>query len=265
MHILVTNDDGVSAPGLLALVQQMRRLGEVSVLAPDRNWSASGHVKTLHRPMRVTEAQLDDGTSVLASDGAPSDCVALALLGLLPDPVDLVVSGINPNANLGHDVTYSGTVTAAMEAVICGVPGIAVSVDAPEYHQEQLDYSIASRVVLRIVSTCLREGFPKDILLNVNIPYLPQDQLTDIRITRLGLRVYRDKLVRREDPRGRPYYWIGGDAPTGVPENGTDFGALAQGAVSITPLHLDLTSYDKLETLIGWQWVSEDGESPQEG
>jgi 5'-nucleotidase len=265
MHILVTNDDGVNAPGLLALTQQMRRLGEVSVLAPDRNWSASGHVKTLHRPLRVEETQMDDGTPVLASDGAPSDCVALALLGLLPDPIDLVVSGINPNANLGYDVTYSGTVTAAMEAVIWGVPGIAVSVDAPEYHQEQIDYEPASRVVYQIVSTLLRAGLPKDILLNVNVPYLPEEQLSDMRITRLGLRVYRDKLVRREDPRGRPYYWIGGDAPTGVPENGTDFGALAQGAVSITPLHLDLTSYDKLEALYDWQWVSDDGISPLEG
>jgi len=116
-HILVTNDDGVAAPGLFALVQALRSLGEVSVLAPDRNWSASGHVKTLHRPLRIKEVQLEDGSTVLASDGAPSDCVALAVLGILPE-LDLVVSGINPNANVGHDVTYSGTVTAAMEAVI---------------------------------------------------------------------------------------------------------------------------------------------------
>jgi 5'-nucleotidase len=132
MHILVTNDDGVLAPGLLALAQQMRLLGDVSILAPDRNWSASGHVKTMHRPLRVREVRLDDGTAAMASDGAPSDCVALALLGLLPDKVDLVVSGINPNANLGHDITYSGTVTAAMEAVIWGIPGISVSLDSPE-------------------------------------------------------------------------------------------------------------------------------------
>ena len=235
------------------------------MLAPDRNWSASGHVKTLHRPLRVEETQMEDGTPVLASDGAPSDCVALALLGLLPDPIDLVVSGINPNANLGYDVTYSGTVTAAMEAVIWGVPGIAVSVDAPEFHQEHIDYEPASRVVYQIVSTLLRAGLPKDILLNVNVPYVPEEQLSEVCITRLGLRVYRDKLVRREDPRGRPYYWIGGDAPTGVPESGTDFGALAQGAVSITPLHLDLTSYDQLEALNDWQWVSDDGISPPEG
>jgi 5'-nucleotidase len=127
MHILVTNDDGVTAPGLLALAQEMRSLGQVTVLAPDHNWSASGHVKTLHRPLRVKEVLLSDGSWALASDGAPSDCVALAVLGLLPTSIDLVVSGINPNANLGHDVTYSGTVTAAMEAAIWGLPGIAIS------------------------------------------------------------------------------------------------------------------------------------------
>jgi 5'-nucleotidase len=120
-HILVTNDDGVTAPGLLALAKEMRKIGKVTILAPDRNWSASGHVKTMHRPLRVKDIQLADGTSAQTSDGAPSDCVALALLGLVPN-IDLVVSGINPNANLGHDITYSGTVTAAMEAVIAGVP-----------------------------------------------------------------------------------------------------------------------------------------------
>ena len=129
MHILVTNDDGVNAPGLLALAQAMRELGKVTVLAPDHNWSASGHVKTLDRPLRVKAAILSDGTPALASDGAPSDCVALAVLGLLSEPVDLVVSGINGGPNLGHDLTYSGTVTAAMEAAIAGLPGIAVSLD----------------------------------------------------------------------------------------------------------------------------------------
>src|SRR5512145_1179939 len=126
MHILVTNDDGVQAPGLLCLAQAMRQIGQVTIFAPDRNWSASGHVKTLERPLRVHETLLADGTTAFTSDGAPSDCVALPLLGFT-DKVDLVVSGINPNSNIGHDVTYSGTVTAAMEAVIAGVPGIAFS------------------------------------------------------------------------------------------------------------------------------------------
>ncbi|MEA3439942.1 MAG: 5'/3'-nucleotidase SurE [Chloroflexota bacterium] len=254
MHILVTNDDGVLAPGLLALTQQMRLLGDVSILAPDRNWSASGHVKTMHRPLRVREVRLDDGTLAMASDGAPSDCVALALLGLLPEKVALVVSGINPNANLGHDITYSGTVTAAMEAVIWGVPGISVSLDSPENHLGVLDYEPAANIARRIAEKVIKRGLSKDILLNVNVPYLLEDQIKGIGITRLGLRVYRDSLVRREDPRGLPYYWIGGDAPTGVPEQGTDFGALAQGMVSITPLHLDLTSYRQVDELISWEW-----------
>jgi 5'-nucleotidase len=252
MHILVTNDDGVMAPGLLALAQEMRRLGKVSVLAPDHNWSASGHVKTLHRPLRLKQVQLADGSPALASDGAPSDCVALAVLGILDEKIDMVLSGINPNANMGHDVTYSGTVTAAMEASIAGLPGIAVSVDPPDDLAEPLDYGPAARIARRIAAEVIQRGLPKDTLLNVNLPYLPEEQIRGIKVTRLGLRVYRDLLVRREDPRGRPYYWIGGDAPTGVPDEGTDFGALADGFVSVTPLQLDLTAYPAIGVIQTW-------------
>lgn len=254
MHILVTNDDGVNAPGLLSLARQMSELGKVSILAPERNWSASGHVKTLHRPLRVREVKLDDGWRALASDGAPSDCVALALLGLLPEKIDLVVSGINPNANLGHDVTYSGTVTAAMEAVIWGVPGIAVSLDAPDNHLGSLDYGPAAHITRRIVSSLYPDRLKGDVVLNINIPYLSEVEIKGIRATRMGLRVYRDQLVKREDPRGRPYYWIGGEAPTGVPDEGTDFGTLARGMVSITPLHLDMTHYQKLDEFAEMEW-----------
>lgn len=254
MHILVTNDDGVLSPGLLALAQELRDLGKVTVLAPERNWSASGHVKTLDRPLRVKEVLLADGTQALASDGAPSDCVALALLGLLPGKIDLVVSGINPNANLGHDVTYSGTVTAAMEATISGVPGIAVSLDVPDMHPGALDFGPAADVARRVAAGVLKNGLPQDVLLNVNVPFLPGETIQGVKITRQGLRVYRDLLVARQDPRGRPYYWIGGEAPTGVPNEGTDFGALADGYVSVTPLHLDLTSYRSLEAMKNWAW-----------
>jgi 5'-nucleotidase len=253
MHILVTNDDGVHAPGLLALAQEMRKLGEVTVVAPDRNWSASGHVKTMDRPLRVKEVILADGTPALASDGAPSDCVALALLGLVKKKVDLVVSGINPNANIGHDVTYSGTVTAAMEAVINGVAGIAVSLDSKPRHGE-LDYGPAARMAGRIAAQTGARGLPAGVLLNVNVPCLAEEQIKGILITRQGLRVYRDALDERKDPRGRPYYWIGGDFPTGVDEAGTDFGALTAGYVSVTPLQLDLTAIDALDTLKKWTW-----------
>jgi 5'-nucleotidase len=254
MHILVTNDDGVTAPGLLALVQELRSLGQVTVLAPDRNWSASGHVKTLDRPLRIKEVQLADGTPALASDGAPSDCVALAVLGILPEKIEMVVSGINSNANLGHDVTYSGTVTAAMEAAIWDLPGIAVSLDVPEGPPAWIDYGPAARIARQVAASVSRRGLPKDILLNVNVPFIPGEEIKGIKITRQGLRVYRDLLVVRTDPRGRPYYWIGGDAPTGVPDEGTDFGALAEGFVSITPLHLDLTSYRTMDEIKDWKW-----------
>lgn len=258
MHILVTNDDGVMAPGLLALVKELRSLGQVTVLAPDRNWSASGHVKTLDRPLRIKEVQLADGTAALASDGAPSDCVALAVLGLLPEKIDMVVSGINSNANLGHDVTYSGTVTAAMEAAIWDLPGIAVSLDVPDEPSGVIDYGPAARIARQVAAGVSRRGLSKDILLNVNVPFLPGEQIKGIKMTRQGLRVYRDLLVVRTDPRGRPYYWIGGDAPTGVPDEGTDFGALSEGYVSITPLHLDLTSYRSVEDLQHWEWMEPD-------
>ncbi len=258
MRILITNDDGVYAPGLLALAQELRKLGEVSILAPDHNWSASGHVKTLNRPLRVKPAVLADGSRALACDGAPSDCVALALMGVIETPIDVVVSGINPNANIGHDVTYSGTVTAAMEAAIGGVYGVAVSLDAPEYFNGTLDYSTAA-VAARVVTTrLLKMNLPKNVLLNVNVPYLPLTGLKGYRISRQGLRIYRDELIKREDPRGRPYYWIGGEAPTGVPDAGTDFGDLQAGFVSITPIQLDLTAHDLLQRLRDVDWSTDE-------
>ncbi len=254
MHILVTNDDGVQAPGLLALAQEMRKLGNVTIFAPDRNWSASGHVKTMERPLRVRETLLADGTAAFTSDGAPSDCVALPLLGLVEEQIDMVVSGINPNANIGHDVTYSGTVTAAMEAVIAGVMGIAVSLDSPEGHTGPLDYSTAAIVARRVAEQVIADGLPKGVVLNVNVPYLRENELNGYTITRMGLRVYRDALESRLDPRGKPYYWIGGEYPTGVDEPGTDFGALRSGCVSITPLHLDMTSYKTMDVLKSWKF-----------
>jgi 5'-nucleotidase len=257
VHILVTNDDGVTAPGLLALANAMRALGNVSILAPDRNWSGGGHVKTIDRPLRARQVHLADGTDAWASDGAPSDCVALALLGFLPEKVDLVVSGINPMANLGHDVTYAGTVTAAMEAVIWDVPGIAVSLDSPENHLGELDYLAAANIARQIVEVASKQMVPPGILLNVNVPYVPEDQIRGFRITRQGQRVYRDRLDRRQDPRGRPYFWIGGDAPTSIPEYGTDVGALSENFVSITPLQLDLTAYPAIQILSRWKFRDE--------
>ncbi|MEJ2486570.1 MAG: 5'/3'-nucleotidase SurE [Anaerolineales bacterium] len=253
MHILVTNDDGVQASGLLALAQEMRKLGKVSVLAPDRNWSVSGHVKTLHRPLRVRPTTLADGSPAMMTDGAPSDCVALALLGLIKD-IDIVVSGINPHANIGDDVTYSGTVTAAMEASIANVPGIAVSLHTmPELHGKR-DYSTAAKYARRIAERVMQNGLPDRLTLSVNVPHLPEDQIKGVRITHQGMRLYKDELVIRQDPYGYPYYWIGGEYPSATMEENSDFHAIENGYVSITPIQLDLTDHKVIPALKQWEW-----------
>ncbi len=254
MHIVVTNDDGVVAPGLLALANEMKKIGSVSILAPDRNWSASGHVRTIDRPLRVRDVILPDGTIAQACDGAPSDCVALALCGFFSEPVDLVVSGINPFANIGDDVTYSGTVTAAMEAVIGGLPAVAVSVDSPDNHLGIVDYQTAAGFALKITQALLKKSLPGGLLLNVNVPYVPMEEIKGIRVTRQGNRVYHDRLDKRVDPRGKPYYWAIGDPPTAHAEPGTDAEALLNKFVSVTPIQLDLTAYRFLPEMNSWSW-----------
>jgi len=248
-HILITNDDGITSPGLLSLKDALAEVGHITVLAPNHNWSASGHVKTMHKPLRVEAVTLLDGTPALTTDGAPSDAVALAFLGIIEDPIDMVVSGVNRGANLGHDVTYSGTVTAAMEGVIAGVPAIAVSLNSPTSE----DFSVAGGFAARLARRVLERGLPSGVLLNVNVPPIPAEQIAGVLVTRMGLRIYRDELVRRLDPRGRPYYWIGGPAPTGVEEEGTDIWAIAHGYISVTPIQLDLTAYRFLDTLGEWE------------
>ena len=243
MNILVTNDDGYAAPGLLALKTALSEVGRVWVVAPEHNFSASGHVKTMHKPLRVNEVRLADGSTAYATSGAPSDCVALVLLGAFDFKPDLIVSGINPNSNLGHDVTYSGTVTAAMEGAIGGVPSVAVSVESEQ------GYLDAARFAARLVVQVYERGLPPDMLLNVNVPNPP---LRGIHITRMGKRVYRDELVIRHDPRGRPYYWIGGERPSGVPDAGTDIWAVVNGNISVTPIQLDLTGHHWIDSLREW-------------
>jgi 5'-nucleotidase len=245
MHILLTNDDGVNAPGLLALKQALEPLGNITVVAPSRNYSAAGHRKTMHKPLRLDETQLADGSLAWVCSGAPSDCVALALLGFVKEKVDLVVSGINPHYNIGQDLTYSGTVTAALEAAIAGVPGLAVSTEA----HTPADFEKTAHVAARVARAIERYHLPAKTLLNVNVP---EAHVAGTRITRQGWRVYRDVLVERYDPRGKPYYWIGGEMPTGRSDEGTDFWALEQGCVSITPLQLDLTAYTAIPVLEKW-------------
>src|SRR5215475_11410086 len=194
--ILVTNDDGVHAAGLAALAAALEDLGDVYVVAPDREQSAVGHALTLHRPLRVTQM----GERRFAVNGTPSDCVNLAVLGLLPERPVLVASGINHGSNLGDDVTYSGTVSAAMEGALLGVPSVAFSLVSG-------DFAEAGRVAQLVVARILVEGLPPKTLLNVNVP---AGTVRGLRTTRLGHRVYSDKIVEQRDPRGRPYYWIGG-------------------------------------------------------
>lgn len=250
-YILITNDDGIRSPGLLSLKRALDQIGETVVFAPDHNWSAAGHTKTMHKPLRVAYAELADGSPAFTSNGAPSDCVALALLGILDREPGLVVSGINNGPNLGHDITYSGTVAAAMEAVIFGVPAIAVSLDTYE-PPAPAALEAAASFAARLASAVLEHGLPPGHLLNVNVPNRPAGDLAGVEPTRLGRRVYQDVLVERADPRGRPYYWIGGEAPTGVSEEGTDIGALFQDKISITPIHLDMTAFDLMSEIDQW-------------
>lgn len=253
-HILVTNDDGILAPGIIQLAKSLTRLGKVTVLAPDKNWSVSGHKKTLHKPLRLKQVNLIDGVNAYSSNGSPSDCVALALLGFIEEKIDLVVSGINPHANIGNDVTYSGTVTAAFESVINGLPAVAFSLDSPMNFTGDVDYSTSGEIAELVCQNVIENGLPPKTILSVNVPYLGRDEIKGFQITKQGLRVYRDALLVREDPRGVPYYWIGGESPQAVSEEGTDYGALMEGYVSITPLQLDMTAYALFEYLNQWKW-----------
>jgi len=248
-RILVSNDDGINSPGLLHLKQALDGVGEVTVIAPDREWTASGHAKTMHKPLRISQVELPDGSRAYVSSGAPSDCIALAVLGFLPQLPDLVVSGINFGPNVGHDITYSSTLAAAFEGTVSGIPSLAASLDT----YENADFTYAAQFVAYLANEVLCHGLPRNVLLNVNVPSVPAGEIEGVEITRLGRRLYRDKLVKRQDPRGREYYWIGGDWPTGFAEDeGTDIWALARDRVSITPIHLDMTDEGFIEELRGW-------------
>jgi 5'-nucleotidase len=249
-HILVTNDDGYQAPALTILARALKRVGEVTVVAPDHNWSAAGHTKTMHKPLRIAKDSLAGEIPLFVTTGTPSDCVAVALLGVVKSSFDLVVSGINIGANLGHDVTYSGTVAAAMEGAVLGLPAIAASMD--HIDGKTGDLGFAAEFVADLAGQVLQHGLPRYGLLNVNFPAVPRSEITGYRITRLGIRLYHDVLIERLDPKGQPYYWIGGEPPTGEPEEGTDVGALACGSISITPLNLDMTDRGQLARLSEW-------------
>ncbi len=261
--ILITNDDGVNAAGLVTLKEEFGPVAQVEVFAPDRNWSAAGRTRTFHKPLRVNRVRLLDGTVGHTTNGTPSDCVSLALLGLLKARPSLIVSGINPGLNVGRDITYSGTVAAAMEGVREGIPAVAVSVDVGTEPSDSPDYALAAAFTAGLAKFLLEKTLlPPGILLNVNVPGLPTGRRPDVKLTRLGGHAYSNYLVKGKDPRGRSYYWITGDPLTNIPpeEEGTDIWAIANGFISITPIHLDMTEYSLVETLQEWEehrWFEE--------
>jgi 5'-nucleotidase len=240
--ILVSNDDGIHSDGLRALADVVAAHGRVVVVAPDREQSAVSHALTLHRPLRIDEVEPGRYTV----DGTPTDCVNLGINAILRERPALVISGINKGANLGDDVTYSGTVSAAMEGTLLGVPSIAVS----QVGRGSYDFSIAATFTGELVARVLANPLPADTLLNVNVPQFQNgEQPRGVALTRMGKRRYGDAIVEKVDPRGRKYYWIGGEELSFLEEEGTDFDAVSRGCISVTPIHLDLTNYASFDAL----------------
>ncbi|MBI3924415.1 MAG: 5'/3'-nucleotidase SurE [Armatimonadetes bacterium] len=250
MRFLVTNDDGIHAPGLRALAEELRKVGEVTVVAPDRERSAVGHSVTFHSPLRVRPVAQEEGYTAFMTDGTPTDCVLLALFDLMKEPPDIVFSGINRGGNLGDDVTYSGTVAGAMEGAIQGFPAVAVSLVG---RAQDLDYGAAARFAARLARAAAGCRFPPKTVLNVNVPPIPEDQIEGYEITHQGHTVYDQKIVRRVDPWGTEYFWVTGALPTGEPLEGTDFGAVHRNRISITPIQTNLTNFELLEEFGQWQ------------
>jgi len=246
MRVLISNDDGVDAPGIRILAQRLAEVGEVTVVAPDRDRSGASNSLTLDQPIRAL--RMDNGYYRVA--GTPTDCVHLALAGLLEHEPHIVVSGINNSANLGDDVIYSGTVAAAMEGRFLGLPAIAVSLAAKDHRGEH--YDTAARAALVIMQRLLIEPLPADTILNVNVPDKPWDEIAGFEVTRLGHRHRSEPCIAQLDPRGRQIFWIG---PPGAEQDagpGTDFHAIRTGHISITPIHVDLTRYQALEKVASW-------------
>jgi 5'-nucleotidase len=252
MRILLSNDDGVHAPGLRALYRELHRLGEVVVVAPLEERSTAGHALTLHKPLRMIRVDTD----FYGVSGSPADCVYLGLRKVLKGEPDLVVSGINRGANLGQDVYYSGTVSAAREACILGIPALAVSLDV-DFHrappEDRLHYSTAAKVASRLIRDMMRDGSalrpPRHTLLNLNVPDLPFSKVKGVELARQGFRFYSGGILQRKDHRGRDYYWVGGSYRGYRREPGSDCDRVQQGYAAVTPLKLDSTDHGFLGVL----------------
>ncbi|HEX3034871.1 MAG TPA: 5'/3'-nucleotidase SurE [Thermodesulfobacteriota bacterium] len=245
MRILISNDDGINSAGIHALAEAFMALGEVFIVAPDRDQSATSHALNLHRPLRIEEIS----DNVYSVDGTPTDCINLAVNGILKDrKPDLLVSGINKGENLGDDITYSGTVSAAIEGTLLGIPSIAVSA-VSKAGKNDFRFDTASHYALLVAKHILRMPLPQGTLLNVNVPNLPKGEIMGIWVTRQGKRVYGEPIVENVDPRGRKYYWIGGNELRSLDIENSDILAIKQGYVSLTPIKLDLTDYEFMEKL----------------
>jgi 5'-nucleotidase len=244
MRILLSNDDGYFAPGLACLAQALSAVAEVVVVAPERDRSGASNSLTLDRPLSLRQSS----SGYYYVNGTPTDCVHLAVTGMLPELPDMVVSGINHGANMGDDTVYSGTVAAATEGFLLGVPSIAVSLASKSAGH----YQTAARVVCEIVERCKRDPFPQPVLLNVNVPDLPWEALKGTVVTRLGKRHKAEPVVKSQTPRGETVYWVGAAGPAQDAGEGTDFHAVAQGLVSITPLQIDLTQYAQMDGVKRW-------------
>jgi 5'-nucleotidase len=241
-HIMLTNDDGVHAPGLKMLFQQSLDLGKTVIVAPEHDNSAASHSLTMSRPLRVREI----AENIYTINGTPTDCVTIGIGKILPQKPDLVISGINPGPNLGDDVSYSGTVSAAIESTMLGIPSIAVSLAA---ESEPLHYGTAAAFVARLAKIILEKGLPKDTLLNVNVPNTASEGIEGVAFTRRGRRLYDDAIKETFDPWGRKHYWIGGGTPSFDAGEDTDSAAISVNKISITPMHLDPTNYEPLKFL----------------
>lgn len=244
MRILLSNDDGVHAPGIRALAEELSALGQIEVIAPDRNRSGASNSLTLTLPLKVH--QLDNG--YYSVDGTPTDCVHLGITGFLQSKVDMVVSGINDGANLGDDVLYSGTVAAAMEGRFLGLPALAVSLVGENVKH----FKTAALITCSIIKRLHTHQLPGDTIFNINVPDLPFDKIRGIEVTRLGKRHQSEPVIKAQDARGRSIYWI---APPGAEADagpGTDFNAISRGFVSITPLHVDMTHYKAFDQVSTW-------------
>ncbi len=244
--ILLSNDDGIRSEGLKVLYQVLSEWADVTVVAPDRERSAVGRALTLHRPLRCEKVD----QNWYAVDGTPTSCVYIGIHAIMKEKPDMVLGGINKGPNLGEDITYSGTVSVAMEGALLGIPAVAFSLATFNDFQWQSAAAWASRIARNV----LDKGLPQGCCLNVNIPNLPYHEIKGVKVTKQGKKAYTEKVEERRDPWGRVYYWIGGEEPNWVPEPGTDYWAVKNGFISITPIHLDMTDYKALEILKEYEW-----------